>query len=130
MACLPLQRESTIFPKQKGCCLQIYSTALSHRWLRAYTQPETQSIFFHGLKLNHFAKCAQIYSEWFFVVVVLLHILEKQSQASGKMACVCLVVSVVFFFPSPSLERAFYVTFPVLTCMSFNQSRKIFTPVL
>lgn len=73
-----------------------------------------------------------------WVVFVLLHILEKQSQAfvregyvcvrerEKERVSVCLVATDAFFSPSACLEGTYYVPVHMLSILNFNHSRRIF----
>ena len=84
-----------------------------------------QSIFFQGLKLNHFSVCIKVHSEFCLSCYIYL-----ENKVKHLLKCVCVLASVAFFFPSACLKGTLDVSFPVLTIMGFNHIGRIFCTAL
>lgn len=103
---LHLQIENSIFPKQKGCYLQIYSTALSHWWLQALYLTWNAKHFLPRPEVKSFWK---VYTDIFWVFFVLLHTFEKQSQAFVRGVCVCVFSGISCILFSLHLSEGYFM---------------------
>ena len=84
-----------------------------------------QSIFFQGLKLNHFSVCIKVHSKFCLSCYIYL-----ENKVKHLLKCVCVLASVAFFFSSSCLKGTLDVLFPVLTVMGFNHISRMFCTAL